>query len=182
MSNPETLQGFRMVVVRAIALHAKRFRTPTDDWSPYLGFVQSPNGVEVCDLAKMAVEQHGGNFTDDATKDAASRVMKAALAVYGAYRYATVMNGHFVHTKSEAEVEVLRAATKRGVRLASMPAAKEGLTMAVGDAETEEFWEAPILRDRRRVRRVGSWSQVQGEMTGRFIGMNELLRQVQEGS
>lgn len=163
---PATLGHLRRTVQAAIAKVGRGFQTPEADWQPML-FVQSPKGLETFALPALMAAAGSG-----ARKEAVAAVLKELLAACGAYRYALLLNVFAIGEPNEEQVEAMREET---MRISAMPGSFECLHLIVGDAESEEHWEADILRDGRGLRTLGPW-EVWDSAEGRFTDLGEVLR------
>ena len=173
--NPATLAHLRDGVQAICRKLARDFRRPDDDWPICVLFVQTPGGVEIASVP-------GEMMLRGRDKDAVVDVMKTALSVYrrdggGVFRFALLINAHGVSGPSP---EVIARVQHEEMRVQDLPQAREFLWLVVGDAETEQHWQAEIRRDGRRPPRLGPWRDVGSEsdhgLSGRFVGLNEALR------
>lgn len=171
MTGPATLTDLRKFMQAKIRKIGQGFREPDDDWAMVL-VVQTPAGIEPVALAPDM-------FRDGRTKDLLAEYLRRLVVAKGAYRYAVLYNAHGIALPDEAEArETVERIRNEEVRVEQLEGAQEVLWLTVGDAETEEFWSAPILRDARYVRKLGKWENVSAEfdgIAGRFVGLNAYL-------
>lgn len=154
------LRSHMFVSLRRIG---RKFTEPDDDWVQVMA-VQSPKGIEI---AEVEVPWSGQD------KEILGEVLRRAVAEYGAYRYALVLNTHML---KNADPETMARVRREEVRISELPGAREMLTLVLGDAETEETWTALIERDGVEPPKLGAWEKAD-RFEGRFAGLNAYMRQ-----
>jgi hypothetical protein len=168
--DPKTLREFRSLVQAELRRIGRGLRRADDDWPLLRLYVQSPRGIDEADLSGVPLEL-------GRQKRIVVAAMKAAISLWGAYRYVLVVNVHSRELDEEQRARV----NMDEIRIEDLPGAREYLWITAGDAESEEFLTARIRRDPggRRPPTLGAWHDPVaegGELGGRMLGLNEALR------
>lgn len=176
MSGPATLADLRKLTMARVRKIGQTFRRPDDDW-PMFMLVQSPHGVEAARLPNYAM-------ATGHTKNALADALRAAMVSHGVFRYALLINAHgirFDDDDREQADKIMARVRAEQVRIEQLEGAWELLGLAVGDAESEEYWTAEIRRTPRMIRTLGPWERQddKGDATvaGRFAHLGEVLRE-----